>query len=98
MRPMARIFNARLFVIAIFGSILALFIYFNVNAEQKPEVRQTEYYLDSENQLFLEKQPGGNCETGSGYCTYTANRANPDPANPEHFDADESTINQVWAP
>lgn len=96
--PMARIFNSRLLVAAFFGSILALAIYFTVNAQPTTEFRQTEYYFDSENQLFLEKQAGGNCEPGSGHCTYTANRANPDPSNPAHFDADESTINQVWVP
>lgn len=45
---MAHTFNARLFVIAIFGSILILFSYFTASAEEKPvaekKIRATRWF------------------------------------------------------
>ncbi|MFD2960158.1 MULTISPECIES: hypothetical protein [Olivibacter] len=63
---MARIFNARLLVVAFFGFILALFLYLSLNAKEKPVPvkRSTTYYVQSTNpsnpdEYVISQNPSG---------------------------------------
>ena|GEM_PF-1401933 len=77
---MARIFNARLFVIAFFGFILALFLFLRLNANEKPTTEKktvtiaNDYLVQSGlNQFQQRNSPTlGNCNgaTSDYHCVY----------------------------
>lgn len=59
-----------------------------------------EYYKDSLTGEYRIQEPGGSCESAppTSFCTYLANRDNPDPLNDSHFDPVPSTQSKVWEP
>jgi len=61
-------------------------------------VDSPEYYKDSETGEYRIKEAGGDCVTAPGFCTYLANRENPDPQNDDHFDPVLETEGEIWVP
>ncbi len=90
--------KAWLSVIAVFAIAFGIFFLGSSFKAEEAEIIAVEYYLDSETDQYLEKSTSGRCIPASGFCSYTANRENPDPNEPSHFDPVASTEGLMWIP
>jgi hypothetical protein len=90
--------KAWLSAIAVFAIVLGVFFIASSFKAEETATIAVEYYLDSETGQYLEKSTNGECRTGIGFCSYTANRENPDPNEPSHFDPVPSSKDLIWIP
>lgn len=103
---MARIFNARLLVVAFFGSILALFLYFSLNAKEKPtaekKVRVTAWFsfnggdMDDPTNYSYIGSSAPNCPGQNNLCAVQADVSNPSaPDNQKQPDITSTLLDEI---